>query len=165
MASFITPVRPIDTAPPWDWNPGATFLTAFNAAQENKRRNEEMALENELAQILLPQKRAEAEFNLKKLAYDTERLTLVNKLGIEEIEAKRKFLRTNGLGLGGGGTSGPTSTGASGLRSTVRIRNPKVSSGVSSGMIADADSQAGLPSPDGWQEDEDTLIPPSPLDP
>ena len=96
---------------PWGWNPAATFQTAFNAAQENKRAQEKMALENELAQILLPQKRAEMEFNLKKLAYDTERLTLVNKLGIEEIEAKRRFLRNNGLGFGSSG-SGSTVQGS-----------------------------------------------------
>jgi hypothetical protein len=94
--------------PGWEWNPGATFVTAFNNAQENKRANEKMALDQELAAILLPQKRAEAEFNLKKLAYDTERLTLVNKLGIEEIETKRRFLKTNGLGFGGQ-TSGANS--------------------------------------------------------
>jgi hypothetical protein len=88
---------------PWGWNPAATFQTAFNDAQAEKRAQEKMALENELAQILLPQKRAEAEFNLKKLAYDTERLTLVNKLQTEDIEERRRLLRSGGSGQGGGG--------------------------------------------------------------
>jgi len=92
---------------PWGWNPAATFQTAFNDAQENQRAQEKMDLENELAQILLPQKRAEAEFNLKKLAYDTERLTLVNKLQTEDIEERRRLLRSGGSGSGGGGNNAP----------------------------------------------------------
>jgi hypothetical protein len=91
---------------PWGWNPAATFQTAFNDAQAEKRAQEKMALENELAQILLPQKRAEAEFNLKKLAYDTERLTLVNRLQTEDIEERRRILRSGGLGGGQGGGGG-----------------------------------------------------------
>ena len=94
-------------APPWNWNPGATFVEAFNAAQENRRANEKMALENELAQILLPQKRAEAEFNLKKLAYDSEMLTSRYKLMNEEIDARRRFLKTGSLD--GGDSTAPTS--------------------------------------------------------
>jgi hypothetical protein len=97
---------------PWGWNPAATFQTAFNDAQEEKRAQEKMALENELAQILLPQKRAEAEFNLKKLAYDTERLTLVNKLQTEDIEERRRLLRSGGSGQGGGGGNNAPATNA-----------------------------------------------------
>jgi hypothetical protein len=93
-------------APPWNWNPGATFVEAFNNAQENRRANEKMALDQELAQILLPQKRAEAEFNLKKLAYDSEMLTSRYKLMNEEIDARRQFLKSGGLS--GGQTSGAT---------------------------------------------------------
>jgi hypothetical protein len=169
MASFITPiVIDEDPAPPWNWNPVATFQTAYNAAQENKRAQEKMALEQELAEILLPQKRAEAEFNLKKLAYDTERLTLVNKLGIEEIEAKRRFLKSNGLGFGSGGTSGPTSTGTSGLRSTVRIPNRKSgSSGIPNSWVTSNDGETGLPDQNNFQSEDnlDTLVPPAPEDP
>jgi hypothetical protein len=98
-------------APPWDWNPGATFTRAFNDAQENKRAQEKMALEQELAQILLPQKRAEAEFNLKKLAYDSELLTSRYKLMNEEIDERRRIIRTGGVSGGGGGV-GQGSLGA-----------------------------------------------------
>ncbi len=90
---------------PWGWNPAATFQTAFNDAQAEKRAQEKMALENELAQILLPQKRAEAEFNLKKLAYESENLTSQYKLLSEEQDAKRRFLRSGGSG--GGGNNAP----------------------------------------------------------
>ena len=60
--------------PPWGWNPGQTFVTAFNEAQANKRANEKMAMEQELAAILLPAKKAEADYNMKKLSYDSQLL-------------------------------------------------------------------------------------------
>lgn len=63
--------------PGWEWNPGQTFVTAFNDAQENRRAQEKAAQEAELASILLPAKRAEAEFNIKKLALDSQ---LIEKL-------------------------------------------------------------------------------------
>jgi hypothetical protein len=169
--SFIDPslvaLATQPAAPPWDWNPGATFVTAFNDAQRNKREQEKMALEMELAEILLPQKRAEAEFNLKKLAYDTERLTLVNKLGIEEIEAKRRFLKTNGLGFGGN-TSSPTSSATGGLRTTVRIPNRRAgATGIPATWVTENNDELGLPDQGGFQStiNSDTLVPPAPEDP
>ncbi len=66
-------------APPWNWNPGATFVEAFNSAQENKRRNEEMAMEQELANILLPYKKASAALELDKLQQEVERSTLLTE--------------------------------------------------------------------------------------
>jgi hypothetical protein len=82
-SSFIDPnlvkmaIEP--AAPPWNWNPGATFVEAFNSAQENKRRNEEMAMEQELANILLPYKKASAALELDKLQQEVERSTLLTE--------------------------------------------------------------------------------------
>lgn len=97
---MITPVRPIDTSVPWGWNPAATFLTAYNAQQESQREREKMAMEQELYRILLPQKAAEAEFNLKKLAYDTELLTDAYKTRTAELEERRRIIKTGGTGSG-----------------------------------------------------------------
>ena len=80
--SYIDPslVRmTLPEGPGWEWNPGQTFVTAFNNAQENKRANEKMAMEQELAAILLPAKAAEAEYNIKKLQLDSEFLTTFHK--------------------------------------------------------------------------------------
>jgi len=109
-------------APPWNWNPGATFVQAFNDAQANQRAQEKMALENELAQILLPQKRAEAEFNLKKLAYDSELLTSRYKLMNEEIDERRRIIRTGGVSGGGGGSS--SGGGTSGATTQAQAQDP-----------------------------------------
>lgn len=63
----------------WDWNPGQTFVTAFNNAQENRRRNEELAMEQELTRILLPYKQQTAALELEKLQQEVERSTLLTK--------------------------------------------------------------------------------------
>jgi hypothetical protein len=77
MASFITPFRPIEEGPPWNWNPGATFVEAYNESQRNKREQEKMALEMELSEILLPYKKETAALQLEKLKQDVERSTLL----------------------------------------------------------------------------------------
>lgn len=86
MSSFITPVRPIDTAPPWNWNPGATFVTAFNNAQENKRAQEKAAMDMELEKILFPLKVQTAQMNFEKLVQDRDRTMLLN----EQIREARR---------------------------------------------------------------------------
>jgi hypothetical protein len=95
---------------PWGWNPAATFQTAFNDAQENQRAQEEMQMKAELSRILFPQKQAEVEFNLKKLAYESENLTNAYKLQSEMIDERRRIIRTGGSGAssnvaGNGGSS------------------------------------------------------------
>ena len=72
MASFIQPVRPIDTAPPWDWNPGQTFVTAFNQSRLTQAEAEKLRLENELESILLPVKQKQAALALDKMQLDVE---------------------------------------------------------------------------------------------
>jgi hypothetical protein len=72
MSSFIQPVRPIDTAPPWNWNPGQTFVTAFNESRLAKQKADEMRLSNELETILLPYKQKQAALALDKMQLDME---------------------------------------------------------------------------------------------
>jgi hypothetical protein len=81
--SFIDPslvaMAAQPAAPPWNWNPGATFVEAYNDARRNKREQEKMALEMELAEILLPYKKATAALQLEKLQQDVERGTLITE--------------------------------------------------------------------------------------
>lgn len=95
------------TGPGWEWNPGQTFVTAFNNAQENQRLQQKRAEEAELASILLPAKRAEAEFNIKKLAYDSQ---LLEKIYRTKSAALDQSYRGITSAVGGSSTSGsPTS--------------------------------------------------------
>jgi len=112
MASFITPFRPIVND--WDWNPGQTFVTSFMLAQENQRAQQKAAQEAELAAILFPAKKAEAEFNMKKLAYDSQLLEKIYATKTAALDASYKGLTSAVTGGGsggsssGGGTSGAT---------------------------------------------------------
>lgn len=112
MASFITPFEPIVND--WDWNPGQTFVTSFMLAQENQRAQQKMAQEAELAAILFPAKKAEAEFNMKKLAYDSQLLEKIYATKTAALDASYKGLTSAVTGGGsggsssGGGTSGAT---------------------------------------------------------
>jgi hypothetical protein len=99
---------------PWGWNPAATFQTAFNDAQEEKRAQEEFEMGKALEEILLPQKKAQVEFNLKKLAYESENLTNAYKLESEITDAKRRMLRSGGQG---GGSNNAPATNAQGFQS------------------------------------------------
>jgi len=102
--SFIDPslVRmTLPEGPGWEWNPGATFVTAFNNAQENKRRNEEMEMEQELAAILLPAKAAEAEYNIKKLQFQSELLTNFHKANTAALPAAYRGVNQAVTGSGG----------------------------------------------------------------
>ena len=87
--------------PGWEWNPGATFVTAFNNAQENKRANEKMAMEQQLSEILFPAKKAQAEFTIKQLAYESERMENSYKLLNEETDERRRLLRESRSGGSG----------------------------------------------------------------
>ena len=94
MASFISPVRPIDTAPPWNWNPAETFQTAFTLAQENKRLQEKAAVDMELEQILLPVKQKQAALALDKMQFEVERQSLL-------LDKERSAYKQASLGLNG----------------------------------------------------------------
>lgn len=107
--SFIDPslvalaTEPV--APPWNWNPGATFQTAFNDAQTNQRAQEKAAMDRELNAILFPAKKAQAEFTIKQLAYETELLSDTFKTRTAELDGRRRLLREGRIGGSGSGTS------------------------------------------------------------
>jgi hypothetical protein len=71
MASFMQPVRPVETVP-WGWNPGQTFVTAFNQTRLAKEQAEQMRVSSELEQILLPYKQKQAALALDKMQLDVE---------------------------------------------------------------------------------------------
>jgi hypothetical protein len=100
VASFISPVRPIETGPPWNWNPAETFQTAFIAAQENKRAQEKAAIEMELEQILLPVKQKQAALALDKMQFEVERQSLL--LDKERLAYREASRGLNGELTGGG---------------------------------------------------------------
>lgn len=107
---MISPVRPIDTSVPWGWNPAATFLTAYTTAQENQRKQEQAAMDMELENILFPVKKAQAEFTLKELAYESENMAGRYKLMGEVMDTKRRMLRSGGSG-GSGASSNVAGNG------------------------------------------------------
>jgi hypothetical protein len=118
--SFIDPSlveMALPKGPGWEWNPGATFVTAFNNAQENKRANEKMAMEQQLSEILFPAKKAQAEFTIKQLAYESERMENSYKLLNEDTDERRRLLResrSSGLSSGVGSATDANSTGPDG---------------------------------------------------
>lgn len=71
---------------PWNWNPGATFVTAFNDAQENQRAQQEFQMDMELEKILFPLKVQTAQMNFEKLVQDRDRTMLLN----EQIRQARR---------------------------------------------------------------------------
>jgi hypothetical protein len=112
MASFIQPVRPIDTAPPWDWNPGQTFVTAFNETRLTKAKAEQLQMETELERILLPAKVAKAEYDMKKLGYDSQLLEKIYRTQSAALDNSYRGLSSaigGGGGGGGGGSANPSS--------------------------------------------------------
>jgi hypothetical protein len=138
-------------APPWNWNPGATFVQAFNDAQENKRAQEKMALEQELAQILLPYKQQTAAFELEKLQQEVERSTLLTKKLREGGQVAHRGI------MDGLQNPGQTNQKVSPWNTTVRVRKSSASPGVNPDMVDQVDAVTPLPI-----EDEDILVPPSP---
>jgi len=120
--SFIDPSlveMALPKGPGWEWNPGATFVTAFNNAQENKRANEKMAMEQQLSEILFPAKKAQAEFTIKQLAYESGLLENSYKSRSAELEERYRLIKSGGLnqavsGSGGGSAADANSTGPDG---------------------------------------------------
>lgn len=107
-------------APPWNWNPGATFVEAFNASQENRRRNEEMAMEQELSRILFPAKAAEAAYNMKKFEYDSKLLEQIYKTKSAALDRSYRGITSaigGSTGNGGGGGNAGTANQSGGYQS------------------------------------------------
>ena len=58
---------------PWNWNPAQTFLTAYYDQQQEKRAQQEFAVQQELEQYLLPIKKRSAELSLANMELEMEK--------------------------------------------------------------------------------------------
>jgi hypothetical protein len=90
--------------PPWGWNPVATFQTAYNDAQEEKRAQQEFDLGMQLEQILLPAKIAKAEYDTKKFAYDSKLLERIYRTQSAALDNSYRGVTS---AVGGGGNNAP----------------------------------------------------------
>ena len=87
--SYIDPslVRmTLPEGPGWEWNPGATFVTAFNNAQELQNRKRKIELDNEITKLLMPYKMKQAALALDELQSDIKINTAALDLKREEIK-------------------------------------------------------------------------------
>jgi hypothetical protein len=116
MSSFIQPVRPIDTAPPWNWNPGQTFVDAFNESRLTKAKADQLQMEAELEQLLFPVAQKKAALELDKMQFEVERQSLMLDMA---RDAQRQVHRSQMSGLtgGGGGGNNAPATNAQGFQS------------------------------------------------
>ena len=96
MVNYQAPPA-IDIAP-WGWNPAATFQASFIAAEENRRAQEKMAMEQELYKILLPEKIAKTEFNLKELAYASKMMERSYRAQSADLDARYRAATSSGSG-------------------------------------------------------------------
>lgn len=99
MSSFIQPVRPIDTAPPWNWNPGETFVDAFNVSRLTKAKSDQLQMETELEQLLFPVAQKKAALELDKMQFEVERQSLMLDIA---RDAQRQAHRSQMSGLANG---------------------------------------------------------------
>lgn len=96
---------------PWGWNPTATFLTAYTTAQEEKRAQEKMAMEQELYRILLPEKIAKTEFNLKELAYASKMMEKSYRAQSADLDARYRAATSSGSNISGAAGGGAVQQG------------------------------------------------------
>jgi len=78
--------------------------------QENQRDKQEMQMAAELQRILLPAKAAEAEFNIKKFAYDSQLLEKIYRTKSAALDNSYRGVTSavgGGQGSGGGGINAP----------------------------------------------------------
>lgn len=102
MASWISPVSDAPTnLPPWNWNPAATFQTAFNNAREEQRAQQEFQLGMELEKILLPAKIAKADYDTKKFQMDAQVLERIYRNQTAALDQSYSGIKS---AIGGGGS-------------------------------------------------------------
>jgi len=107
MASWIGQVSDAPMmVPPWDWNPAQTFIDAYNTQRIADQKTEEMRLGNELERILLPAKVAKAEYEMKKLGYDSQLLEKIYRTQSAALDNSYRGL-SSAIGGGGGGSNAP----------------------------------------------------------
>jgi hypothetical protein len=102
MSSFMQPVRPIE-AVPWGWNPGQTFVTAFNESRFTKAKADQLQIESELEQLLFPVAQKKAALELDKMQFEVERQSLMLDMA---RDAQRQVHRSQMSGLTGGSGGG-----------------------------------------------------------
>jgi hypothetical protein len=114
LTSVLSPTRLINPEPmPWNWNPAATFQTAYNDAQEEKRAQQTFDLGMQLEQILLPAKVAKADYEMKKLGYESKLLEKIYRTESAAMDnAYRGVTSAVGGGQGGGGGNNAPATNA-----------------------------------------------------
>jgi len=97
--------------PPWGWNPVATFQTAYNDAQEEKRAQQEFEVGMELERFLLPMKKQQAQLALEKMNLEMERtrgeIDRQRILTRQMTDATRNTNRGFNRGLADPGAAGP----------------------------------------------------------
>jgi hypothetical protein len=106
--------------PPWGWNPVATFQTAYNDAQEEKRAQQEFDLGMQLEQILLPAKIAKAEYDTKKFAYDSKLLERIYRTQSAALDNSYRGVTSAVGGSRGSGGSASSNVAGNGGGSTPR---------------------------------------------
>jgi hypothetical protein len=92
---------------PWNWNPAQTFINAYNTQRILDQENEKMRMSNELEKILFPAKVAKAEYDIKKLGYDSQ---LLEKIYRTQSAALDNSYRGINSAVGGGGSDAPTNS-------------------------------------------------------
>jgi hypothetical protein len=91
--SFFQPVKVTAQdmgAPPWDWNPGATFVAAFNDARALQLKREQMENERQIMEILMPYKVKKAQLDLEELRSDVKLNEAALDLRREEIKYRNQ---------------------------------------------------------------------------
>jgi hypothetical protein len=102
------------SAPPWGWNPAATFLTAYTTMQENQRAQQEFAVQQELEQYLMPLKKQQAQLSLEKMNLEMEktkgeltRQTLFTRMATDAYRNTNRGVNSAVAGNGGSSNQAP----------------------------------------------------------
>jgi len=89
-------------APPWNWNPGATFVQAFNDAQSLQIKREEMENERQIMEILLPYKIEKAKWDISNLKADVNLAKAVERERAANVSYKNAMAEEIRRGRGRG---------------------------------------------------------------
>lgn len=117
LTSVLSPIQIAqpDPAPPWGWNPAATFQTAFNNAREEQRAQQEFQLGMEIEKILLPAKIAKAEYDVKKFEMDAQVLERIYRNQTAALDRSYSGIKS---AIGGSRGSGASSNVAGNVGSS-----------------------------------------------
>ena len=92
-------------APPWNWNPGQTFVQAFNDAQALQIKREEMENERQIMEILLPYKLQKAKWDIENLKADVSLASAVEEERAANVSYKNAMAEEIRRGRGRGGSA------------------------------------------------------------